>query len=183
MARTRIIGVRVNQEESEQFERACKAKELVVSEWLRELGRAEIRGTPSTIERVRTAQEIKPNTFDVNSDPWDGAEGEEIETLFAPGILEMAAKADAGIGRSVAGFLMDSKTKISAGVSSMEGTEAVAPKSLSFLNNICRLTQGDANEELLARTKGKVPPADLERWHGDRKIRWKLGEWLDKEGL
>ena len=112
MAKNRIIGVRVDEEQSEQFERAAKVVGKKVSDWLRDLGAAEVAPP-----KIVTSGWSEPPSF-------SGYEGVTIEAPHPVVVLEHAARAEAPIGRSVTEFLMTNAAKIVPASSSLESTEA-----------------------------------------------------------
>jgi len=97
MAKQRIIGVRVDEEQSAQFERAAKAVGKSVSEWMRGLGAREI---------------APPDEYEVSP------------------VLEHAAKAEPGFGKSVTEFLLEKEETIRVpGSGGLTGVYVTEPDS------------------------------------------------------
>jgi len=98
MARDRIIGVRVDGVQSDQFERAAKNVGKKVSDWLRELGAAAIAPPqPSVMEINRTVADSNLESYAVNVEVGDGEVMPQVaaaNTLIA--LEEIVAKLPKG---------------------------------------------------------------------------------------
>lgn len=68
MAKNRIIGVRVDEGQSEQFERAAKAAGKKVSDWLRELAVRAIAPPPDLGTMLKAATEGREGWMPIAAD-------------------------------------------------------------------------------------------------------------------
>ncbi len=101
MAKLAFISLRVTHEIKEVFERAARGKRMRLSDWLVGLG---VRETSVPASDVNTSDSI------IEAAPWEIVE--DVKSDFTPNVIEAAAKAEPGFGRSVTGFLLDTKKKI-----------------------------------------------------------------------
>lgn len=122
MAKQTILGIRVNDEQRGQFERAAKAAGKKISEWLRDVAIAVVAPPkaaelpePGTIWLNETTGRFEKVPIQMSPQPQSGVsivqleQGEESTQYpigVSPKALEYAAAAEAPIGRSITEFLL-----------------------------------------------------------------------------
>lgn len=60
------------------------------------------------------------------------------------------------------------------------GEAPVESEGSRFIRSLLSKTEGDANEDLLYRTGGELPPGTMGRWYYDRHHRSLLAAWIDE---
>lgn len=62
----------------------------------------------------------------------------------------------------------------------LSGEAPVESEGSRFIRSLLSKTEGDANEDLLTRTQGEIPPGTMGRWYYDRHHRSLLAAWIDE---
>jgi hypothetical protein len=103
-----ILGLRVDA--------ACEESDCSLNTWIVESMRLRLDGENSAV----------PQTYQDKKTTTDKSAVESVTTIYSPVVLEQAAKAESGIGRSVTEFLLSAKPKISVPAGRIENELTIA---------------------------------------------------------